>query len=698
MTILSPSPKLQFFTVNGDPLAGGKLYTYAAGTTTPLATYTDSTGITPNTNPVILDARGEASIWLFSTLGYKFVLKTATEVLIYTVDNINGTTTPDQFAMASTVGYTPAGTGAVVTNVQTKLRETVSVKDFGAVGDGVTNDTVAIQNAITFARLQGGQSRKLYWPRGTYLITNTITIGTNQYVDFDPGVTINFVPADPLNTYCFVAANQSAIYFNGNGTTINGTRGTVAGQGVGTGFFIYGCDNVVIRDFTINNFATDGITLTGDNTGSGPCTDVLIENCRVNNCRRNGMSIISALDCTVIGGSYNGTNGALGGPWAGIDIEPNQDCFLENVNLIGVSTANNDGAGIQFTPGGLSFNVARRFSVFVTSGRSVSDGDLTGVSGLYFANGGSFPNKVFGEIVVDGFIVDSPKSRGVNFREWEHDKCPRAVLNNVSVYNPDSTLNTASNADRSGFVIGLDATQNSTTLGNIVMNNCHAEDTRSPPRMVWGMVAFSDAAKEIKDVTVIDPRSVNFTAGNKADIITTVANGPGTSNFFDVVYSRPIPVDLSASQSIADFGGKRINVTVSSNVFTLPSASNCGGLSYEIQNAVGVSSTTVAVQPGETILGIVGVAGTSLVLDAGGFVRLRSITSGSWHVEALDGLWRLPGMVSPRQIQFNSAAPVSGTWTRGDIVFNSNAAIGQPKGWQCTVSGTPGTWVSMGNL
>jgi hypothetical protein len=50
------------------------------------------------------------------------------------------------------------------------------------------------------------------------------------------------------------------------------------------------------------------------------------------------------------------------------------------------------------------------------------------------------------------------------------------------------------------------------------------------------------------------------------------------------------------------------------------------------------------------------------------------------------------------QITFQGAAPAAGTWLQGDVCWNSGAAVGQPKGWQCTVSGTPGTWVSMGNL
>ena len=87
-TSLSPPPKLQFFDSNGDPLAGGLLYTYEAGSTTPLATYTDSTGVSANTNPIVLDSRGEANVWL-GTESYKLALYTSAGVLIWTVDNIS---------------------------------------------------------------------------------------------------------------------------------------------------------------------------------------------------------------------------------------------------------------------------------------------------------------------------------------------------------------------------------------------------------------------------------------------------------------------------------------------------------------------------------------------------------------------------------------------------------------------------------
>lgn len=83
--------KFKAWDSNGNPLAGGKLHTYAAGTTTNQATYTDSTLGTANANPIVLDSRGEADVWLDGSLGlYKMVLKDSNDVTIWTVDNIEG--------------------------------------------------------------------------------------------------------------------------------------------------------------------------------------------------------------------------------------------------------------------------------------------------------------------------------------------------------------------------------------------------------------------------------------------------------------------------------------------------------------------------------------------------------------------------------------------------------------------------------
>lgn len=191
MANLSPSPKLQFFDANGNPLSGGKLYTYAAGTTTPLATYTDFGAGTPNTNPIILDSRGEANVWLGSA-AYKLVLTTSTGVEIWTVDNVqtdyaNALADLAASSGSSLVGFIQSGNGSFARTVQSKLRETVSVKDFGATGDGTTDDRPAVTAALSALSFGG----TLYFPPGNYNMKSPQTsdaaivlpVGVNLWMD-----------------------------------------------------------------------------------------------------------------------------------------------------------------------------------------------------------------------------------------------------------------------------------------------------------------------------------------------------------------------------------------------------------------------------------------------------------------------------------------------------------------------------------
>jgi hypothetical protein len=155
---------------NGQVLSGGKIYTYLAGTTTPAVTYTDSSGNTSNTNPIILDSSGRVpyEIWFAAQTQYKFVLKDSDDVLIATYDNllgVNSVTVTD----ASQITYTYPAPGGVEQTVEERLAQYASVKDFGAVGDGLTDDTTAIQTAI-----DSGQP--IFFPAGTYVVTLSQTI------------------------------------------------------------------------------------------------------------------------------------------------------------------------------------------------------------------------------------------------------------------------------------------------------------------------------------------------------------------------------------------------------------------------------------------------------------------------------------------------------------------------------------------
>lgn len=349
----------QFFDNNGNPLTGGKMYSYVAGTTTPQATYTSSTGAVAHSNPIILDAGGRVpggEIWLTDGLQYKFVLKNANDVLIGTYDNITGinsnfvnfltetevqTATAGQtvftlttmqyqpgtnnltvyvdgvnqidgstysyvetsstvitftaglhvgalvkFTTAQTlstgvtdaalVTYDPPFTGSVTTTVENKLAQTVSVKDFGAVGDGVADDTAAIQAAIDATK----GLQQLIFPAGNYLVTSTLNLykgsnltGVNQvqgYWEYTPsfiGTTITFTPTTEQDLFTVLDLPTPSGAFKG-GVAVSGMQliGNTTGGGTNSRrafslqIVIYSCfQNLQIRQFSSGFYCEDTI-------------------------------------------------------------------------------------------------------------------------------------------------------------------------------------------------------------------------------------------------------------------------------------------------------------------------------------------------------------------------------------------------------------------------------------------------------
>ena len=117
--VLAPWLQQKFTDNNDNPLSGGKVFTYIAGTNTPIATYTDESGTVPNTNPIILNAAGVAKIWLRSG-HYKFVLKDANDNVIDTYERVAGYGTGGGGGGAGAVRavnagnwVAPPGTGAI---------------------------------------------------------------------------------------------------------------------------------------------------------------------------------------------------------------------------------------------------------------------------------------------------------------------------------------------------------------------------------------------------------------------------------------------------------------------------------------------------------------------------------------------------------------------------------------------------------
>jgi hypothetical protein len=199
---LAPTPVFKAFDNNGNPLAGGLLYSYIAGTTTPQATYPSSSEVTPNTNPIVLNSRGECALWLDPTLSYKLNLTDASgnQIPGWPVDNVQG------FSVMLGTYLPTALTQAIIGGVlypQTTQEKTAGVTPtyywyasgnvlrYGADPTGTTDSTTAFQSAINSVsyivspttqaqcQVQGGE---VYIPRGIYIVSSTLYLNSNVHL------------------------------------------------------------------------------------------------------------------------------------------------------------------------------------------------------------------------------------------------------------------------------------------------------------------------------------------------------------------------------------------------------------------------------------------------------------------------------------------------------------------------------------
>lgn len=381
----------QFFDDNGVPLSGGLFYTYAAGTTSAAATYTSSTGLSANPNPIVLDAGGRVpnEIWLTANTTYKFVLQDADAVLIGTWDNIPGISNADTLAsnLANTsnialgdaligfkqtyaLGIMP---GAVGKTLNDKLQDLVSVKDFGAKGDGTTDDTAAIQAAIDLACQYGGN---VYLPAGTYKISAALVFSMNSDT------------TDPVKRPSMSGDGMAAttIYqtTNNNGIEVIGYDSNPAGYCLFQDFTLYGYQKnklgIALKDIafvTIDNVYLAGWStgLYGANVLSSTFNDLVI---RFND-----------------GGFYFEPNATYG-----FVSEPNaivmSNCTVGNNDsyggkVIGAGTFNYTGGSIEANGAGTDLSSAKWGLAIVDAGGHIAQQSACAfnISGVYFeGNGG----------------------------------------------------------------------------------------------------------------------------------------------------------------------------------------------------------------------------------------------------------------------------------------------------------------------
>ena len=223
----------QFFTDDGSVLSGGKIYTYAAGTTTPLTTYTSISGTTANPNPIILDSGGRLpeDMWLTEGLKYRFVLKDSCDIQLGEYDDI--------------AGVNDISTGTVPWSIITGTPTTVA-------GYGITNALTTTAAAATYA------------PLASPVFTGTPSIPDNDTVSTDYAVGYREAPqVSKTDDYTLVLADR------GKSILMNGTSKTLTIPANGSVAFPIGTVIIVVN---INASAlsiaitTDTLTLANSTT------------------------------------------------------------------------------------------------------------------------------------------------------------------------------------------------------------------------------------------------------------------------------------------------------------------------------------------------------------------------------------------------------------------------------------------------
>ena len=187
----------QFFDNNGNPLSGGKLYTYQAGTTTAAITYTTSAGTTAHTNPIILDSAGRipsgGEVWLSTVSSYKFILKNSSDVTIATWDNLDGINS---------------------SQINNQVKQEIQIANNNQTVFTLSNSYVV--GANTLSVFVDGLNQ--YGPSATYsyVETNNTTVTFNN--GLHTGAVVKFTTSIPINVFngTAFAAPTTGTYASGD--------------------------------------------------------------------------------------------------------------------------------------------------------------------------------------------------------------------------------------------------------------------------------------------------------------------------------------------------------------------------------------------------------------------------------------------------------------------------------------------------
>jgi hypothetical protein len=263
----------QFFTNNGVPLAGGLIYTYAAGTTTPVATYTSSSGATPHANPIVLDSGGRVAsgeIWLTTTTVYKFVLKTSADVTIATYDNVGGSPNVADLLLAANNLSELTNTATARTNLGLGTAATAAATSFASSG---ANSNITSLTGLTtpLSVSQGGTGNATLTVNAAVVGGATSTSAVSAVRPGQLGNVLTSTAGSTVNATALVAGTEYSVLSLGttNFTTVGATSTSLTGSIAGTVLTVTAGTGVAIGQIISGTGVTANTTITAFGTGTG---------------------------------------------------------------------------------------------------------------------------------------------------------------------------------------------------------------------------------------------------------------------------------------------------------------------------------------------------------------------------------------------------------------------------------------------
>lgn len=673
---------------------------------------------------------------------------------------IGQTFTARKFNAGATANFLAPGTGTITRTLDSKLSDIISVKDYGATGDGSTNDTTFIQ-----AALDANVGKTVYFPQGTYRTTAALLIPANTTVKADDRkAVIDVQPAHPQITpgQPGPATYTNGFVINGDGVVIDGlkfkgtneakyrTDNTAQREEYACGIKSTNKQDIVIKNCMFEQFG-NGIMFTGG-------TDYKILDNFFFGARQMGAANQTANGHDIL---MNGSGGAsaqkgLRGIIRGNHCLGNVDdaitvaaeagdtdiVITENIcepfQIDGVTPVINPAATLPFVgtaPGKVdpldpvlltaSCNKTR-YSILVSynggwPSRVIVSNNIirnNAHSGIYANSGVQSPPAAGSEVIISNNLISNcgygllyPADTSLKAGIWLNNNGGKTISGNLILDCATFGIATNGAADDTANIFATPVITGNTILRTALepINSNTGHGIAVMGTTVHSVLVTSNRIFNSAGNAILAECSATTSGNIRIDSnLISHTNTAGAIQVFVGAGAAECSVSnnqITGQDNTTSNGGKNAGIWFSGRVHCTGNSITKFHRGIESNFTARVTDVICANNAiKNTVFGITGQDDAGPWLVTGN--TFTGVTSNVCHAGPYQGMMVRASMVTAAGkvdiIQVTkTAAPTTGTWEVGDYVKNSTPVVGQPKGWYCTVRATHpslATWVSEGNL